>query len=75
MQLDSYQDCLNFKIRHLKGLTKFTFQRAFDTCDDGTDYIIEVSISHGYMFIVSDLCGVCVNSFFKYLYFIDVFSH
>lgn len=29
-------------MKRLKGLIKFTFQRAFDTCDDN-DYIIEVS--------------------------------
>lgn len=41
--MDDQQDCLNFKIKRLKELTKFTFQRPFDTCDEN-DYIIEVSI-------------------------------
>ncbi|KAI4454263.1 dopamine beta hydroxylase related [Holotrichia oblita] len=43
--LDEQQDCTNFKIRRDRQITKFTYQRKFDTCDEG-DYIIEDGTTH-----------------------------
>lgn len=39
-ELDTQQDCDNFAWKKFGNLTKFTFTRKFDTCDND-DYIIE----------------------------------
>nr|XP_022905446.1 dopamine beta-hydroxylase [Onthophagus taurus] len=43
--LDSQQNCNNFRIKPYKAITKFTFQRKFDTCDF-EDYLIEDGTTH-----------------------------
>lgn len=41
INLDSQQDCERFAWKRRGNVTKFTFTRKFDTCDDH-DYVIEV---------------------------------
>lgn len=48
LQLDNRQDCNNFKIKHMRKLTTFTFQREFDTCDEN-DYVIEVAVRRAHL--------------------------
>lgn len=48
--LDSQQDCGDFGWKRRGNLTKFTFTRKFDTCDE-RDYIIEVIIDLYYFFL------------------------
>jgi len=43
LHLDTQQDCDSFAWRRRGNITKFTFSRKFDTCDEH-DYIIEVSM-------------------------------
>lgn len=45
ISVDERQDCDEFDIvRFQEGGTALTFNRKFDTCDDGRDYLIQVSI-------------------------------
>ena len=41
LNLDDQQDCENFEWKKRGNVTKFTFTRKFDTCDEH-DYVIEV---------------------------------
>ncbi|XP_066249542.1 tyramine beta-hydroxylase isoform X1 [Euwallacea similis] len=45
LDLDRHQDCTNFRQKTVKTVTKFTFKRKFDTCDN-RDYIIEDGTTH-----------------------------
>ncbi|GLV45599.1 Tyramine beta hydroxylase [Carabus blaptoides fortunei] len=45
LQIDKKQDCLQFRKVTTQRLTKFAFNRAFDTCDED-DYIIEDGTVH-----------------------------
>ncbi|XP_011700718.1 PREDICTED: tyramine beta-hydroxylase [Wasmannia auropunctata] len=45
LHLDTQQDCENFAWRRRGNITKFTFSRKFDTCDEH-DYIIERGTTH-----------------------------
>ncbi|KAL6436582.1 hypothetical protein ACFW04_004803 [Cataglyphis niger] len=45
LHLDSQQDCKNFAWKRRGNVTKFTFSRKFDTCDEH-DYIIERGTTH-----------------------------
>ncbi|XP_011493800.1 PREDICTED: tyramine beta-hydroxylase [Ceratosolen solmsi marchali] len=45
LNLDEHQDCTNFEWKKRGNVTKFTFTRQFDTCDDH-DYIIERGTTH-----------------------------
>ncbi|XP_056637105.1 tyramine beta-hydroxylase isoform X2 [Diorhabda sublineata] len=42
---DKQEDCNNFKIKRNGNITKFAFERRFDTCDQ-QDYIIEEGTTH-----------------------------
>ncbi|XP_057655440.1 tyramine beta-hydroxylase isoform X1 [Diorhabda carinulata] len=42
---DKQEDCNNFKIKRNSNITKFAFERRFDTCDQ-QDYIIEEGTTH-----------------------------
>jgi dopamine beta-monooxygenase len=45
IHVDKKQDCQKFRIKHVKNVTKFTFERQFDTCDF-EDYVIEEGTTH-----------------------------
>ncbi|XP_011167262.1 tyramine beta-hydroxylase [Solenopsis invicta] len=45
LYLDTQQDCENFAWKRRGNITKFTFSRKFDTCDEH-DYIIERGTTH-----------------------------
>ncbi|CAH1155572.1 unnamed protein product [Phaedon cochleariae] len=45
IQLDKLQDCDGFRLKRRNDVTKFTFKRKFDTCDD-KDYIIQDGTTH-----------------------------
>ncbi|KAJ1523754.1 hypothetical protein ONE63_001587 [Megalurothrips usitatus] len=45
LHLDAHQDCLGFRHTRAGNLTKFAFQRQFDTCDPD-DYVIEEGTTH-----------------------------
>ncbi|XP_017887322.1 tyramine beta-hydroxylase [Ceratina calcarata] len=45
LNLDQQQDCENFAWRRRGNVTKFTFTRKFDTCDEN-DYIMERGTTH-----------------------------
>ncbi|NP_001071292.1 tyramine beta hydroxylase [Apis mellifera] len=45
LNLDLQQDCENFAWRRRGNITKFTFSRKFDTCDEN-DYIMERGTTH-----------------------------
>ncbi|XP_068083155.1 tyramine beta-hydroxylase [Anabrus simplex] len=45
LTVDEQQDCEDFRYVKRHNLTKFTFSRRFDTCDDN-DYIIEEGTTH-----------------------------
>lgn len=45
LHIDSKQDCKEFRIAQRGNVTKFTFSREFDTCDND-DYVIEVRKLH-----------------------------
>ncbi|CAH1132464.1 unnamed protein product [Ceutorhynchus assimilis] len=46
VDLDHHQDCSNFRYKTTSsGITKYTFKRKFDTCDN-RDYIIEDGTTH-----------------------------
>ncbi|XP_045463674.1 tyramine beta-hydroxylase isoform X2 [Harmonia axyridis] len=45
LHLDDEQNCNHFQQKNIKSVSKFTFSRKFDTCDD-KDYIIEEGTTH-----------------------------
>ncbi|XP_033321707.1 tyramine beta hydroxylase [Megalopta genalis] len=45
LNLDTQQDCENFAWRRRGNVTKFTFSRKFDTCDEN-DYVMERGTTH-----------------------------
>ncbi|CAH1367674.1 tyramine beta-hydroxylase [Tenebrio molitor] len=45
IHVDKKQDCQKFRIKHVKNVTKFTFERQFDTCDF-EDYVIKEGTTH-----------------------------